>query len=166
MQAANVVETGEAREVMHFALLLGYGASAVNPYMAFAVIDRLVKDKEIQLDYHTAEKNYLKAVNKGLLKVISKMGISTMGSYRGAQLFEAVGVSQELIDRYFCGTTSKIGGVTLEEIYRDIVKFHTDAYVEREQYLDHNGIYSFRKNGEYHAWNPETTSTLPLATRM
>ena len=166
VQTAIVVETGEAREVMHFALLLGYGASAVNPYMAFAVIDSLVKDKEIQLDYHTAEKNYLKAVNKGLLKVISKMGISTMGSYRGAQLFEAVGVSQELIDRYFCGTTSKIGGVTLEEIYRDIVKFHTDAYVEREQYLDHNGIYSFRKNGEFHAWNPETISTLQLATRL
>ena len=166
VQTAIVVETGEAREIMHFALLLGYGASAVNPYMAFAVIDRLVKDREIQLDYNTAEKNYLKAVNKGLLKVISKMGISTMGSYRGAQLFEAVGVSQNLVDRYFCGTTSKIGGVTLEEIYRDIVKFHTDAYIDRKQYLDHNGIYSFRKNGEFHAWNPETISTLQLATRL
>ena len=166
VQTAIVVETGEAREVMHFALLLGYGASAINPYMAFAVLDHLVKDKEIQLDYHTAEKNYLKAVNKGLLKIISKMGISTMGSYRGAQLFEAVGISQELIDRYFCGTTSKIGGVTLEEIYRDIATFHEDAYVDHEQYLEHNGIYSYRKNGEFHAWNPETITALQVATRL
>lgn len=166
VQTAIVVETGEVREVMHFALLIGYGASAVNPYMAFAVINQLVNDKQIQLDYHTAEKNYVKAVNKGLLKVISKMGISTIGSYWGAQLFEAVGISQELIDRYFCGTTSKIGGVTLEEIYRDIVKFHAEAYIDKEQYLNHNGIYSFRKNGEFHAWNPETISTLQLATRL
>ncbi len=166
VQTAIVVETGEAREVMHFALLLGYGASAINPYMVFAILDRLVKNKEIQLDYRTAEKNYLKAVNKGLLKVISKMGISTMGSYRGAQLFEAVGISQELMDRYFCGTTSKIGGMTLEEIYRDIVKFHADAYVAREQHLDHNGIYSFRTNGEFHAWNPETITALQVATRL
>lgn len=169
VQTALVVETAEAREVMHFALLLGYGASAVNPYMAFAVIDDLVARKEIQLDYHTAEKNYIKAVDKGLLKVISKMGISTISSYRGAELFEAVGVSSVLLDRYFQGTVSKVEGVDMEDLYRDILMFHQIAFKQEwtvDSRLPHAGLYTFRKDGEYHAWNPETIATLQLATRL
>ena len=103
VQTALVVESGEIREVMHAALLLGFGASALNPYMAFAVLDKLVTDKEIQLDYATAEKNYIKAICKGLFKVMSKMGISTIRSYRGAKIFEAIGLSEELSNTYFGG---------------------------------------------------------------
>lgn len=116
VQTALVVETGEMREVMHAALLLGYGASAINPYMAFAILDDLVDRQEIQLNYETAEKNYVKAICKGLFKVMSKMGISTIRSYRGAKLFEAIGLSRDLADTYFGGTTSNIGGIRLEEI--------------------------------------------------
>lgn len=169
VQTALVVETAEAREVMHFALLLGYGASAVNPYMAFAVINDLVARKEIQLDFHTAEKNYIKAIDKGLLKVISKMGISTISSYRGAELFEAIGISSSLLDRYFHGTVSKVGGVDMEDLYRDILSIHQVAFGEEwtaDARLPHAGLYAFRKDGEYHAWNPETIATLQLATRL
>ena len=120
VQTALIVETADAREVMHFALLSGYGASAINPYLAFAVIDDLVKHHDIQLDFNTAAKNYIKAVDKGLLKVMSKMGISTIPSYKGAQLFEAVGLSEDLCKEYFGNTVSKISGVGLEELYNDI----------------------------------------------
>ncbi len=176
VQTALVVESGEIREVMHAALLLGFGASALNPYMAFAVLDQLVADKDIQLDYATAEKNYIKAVCKGLFKVMSKMGISTIRSYRGAKIFEAVGLSQELSDAYFGGLKSCIGGIGLEEI----VKFRfrnphpqiEGSYAESEdttkagkELLPNAGIYAFRKDGEKHAWNPETIATLQLATR-
>ncbi|MFI3238991.1 MAG: glutamate synthase large subunit [Bacteroidales bacterium] len=164
VQTALIVETGEAREVMHFALLLGYGASAVNPYMAFAVINDMVKERVLALDYATAEKKYIKAVGKGLLKVISKMGISTIGSYRGAQLFEAVGLSQKLIDKYFAGISSAIGGADLEDIYNDIYRFHCAAYKNEE--LGDLGQYAYRKTGEQHAWNPETISKLQIATRL
>ncbi|MCH5328421.1 MAG: glutamate synthase large subunit [Coprobacter sp.] len=169
VQIALVVETAEAREVMHFALLLGYGASAINPYLAFAVVDDLVNRKEIQLDYHTAEKNYIKAIDKGLLKIISKMGISTICSYRGAQLFEAIGLSSTLIDTYFKGTVSKIDGIDISELVTDILLAHQSAYApdfNTDVPLQHNGIYSYRKDGEYHAWNPETIATLQLATRL
>lgn len=167
VQTALIVETGEAREVMHVALLLGYGASAVNPYMAFAIIDDLVQSNEIQLDYCTAEKNYQKSVNKGLLKIISKMGISTIASYRGAQLFEAVGISSRVLNRYFGGTTSKIEGIDLEDICRDIDRFRNEEVdEENEKRLNHIGLYSYRKDGEYHDWNPETIATLQLATRL
>lgn len=167
VQTALIVETGELREVMHAALLLGYGASAVNPYMAFAILDDIVKKKEIQLNYETAEKNYIKAICKGLFKVMSKMGISTIRSYRGAKLFEAVGLSKDLVQAYFGGTTSNVGGVGLEEIAKDVARFHQQAY-EGPLYdmLDNKGIYSFRMDGEKHAWNPETISTLQLATRL
>lgn len=167
VQTALIVETGELREVMHAALLLGYGASALNPYMAYAVLDDLVKQKEIQLDYATAEKNYIKALCKGLFKVLSKMGISTIRSYRGAKLFEAIGLSEDLINKYFGGTTSKIGGIRLDEIAADSKRLHENAF--RNPYgkiLVHNGIFSYRKDGEKHAWNPETISTLQLATRL
>lgn len=169
VQTALIVETADAREVMHFALLSGYGASAINPYLAFAVIDDLVKHHDIQLDFNTAAKNYIKAVDKGLLKVMSKMGISTIPSYKGAQLFEAVGLSEELCKEYFGNTVSKISGVGLEELYNDIGKAHSEAFSEdfdKEIPLPFIGQYAFRKDGESHAWNPETIATLQLATRM
>ena len=169
VQTALIVETADAREVMHFALLSGYGASAINPYLSFAVINKLVEDKEIQLDYATAEKNYIKAIDKGLLKVMSKMGISTLTSYKGAQLFEAIGLSQSLVDTYFGGTTSKIGGVDISDIAKMLISQHSDAFIadnDDDKPLIHNGFYSYRKNGEYHAWNPESIVTLQLATRL
>lgn len=168
VQTALVVETGEMREVMHAALLLGYGASAVCPYMAFSVIGQLVKDRQIQLDYHTAEKNYIKAMRKGLLKVISKMGISTLRSYRGAKLFEAIGLGREFSDTYFGGTASAISGVGLKEVAEDALKMHRKGFSDPDTEpgtLPMEGFYSYRKNGEQHAWNPETISTLQLATR-
>ena len=116
MQIDIVVESAEPREVMHFALLFGYGASIINPYMSFAVIDKLVNDKAIQLDYQKAEENYVHSINKGILKIMSKMGISTLRSYRSSQIFEAVGIHQDVIDRYFEGTVSRIGGIGLDEI--------------------------------------------------
>ncbi|MFI3319192.1 MAG: glutamate synthase large subunit [Rikenellaceae bacterium] len=164
VQTALIVETGEAREVMHFALLLGYGASAVNPYMVYATIDGLVKSGTLSLDYATAEKNFIKGIGKGLLKVISKMGISTIGSYRGAQLFEAVGLSAGVIEKYFTGTTSAIGGADLEDITRDVLRFHAAAFLGVE--LGDLGQYAFRKEGEKHAWNPESIATLQIATRL
>ncbi|WP_106828562.1 glutamate synthase large subunit [Parabacteroides pacaensis] len=169
VQTALIIETAEAREIMHFALLLGYGASAVNPYMAFAVVHDLVSKKEIQLDYHTAEKNYIKAVDKGLLKVISKMGISTIASYRGAELFEAIGLSSHLLDRYFQGTVSKMEGIGLEELYADALADHKEGFtleVDESDRLRNTGLYSYRKSGEYHAWNPQTIATLQQATRL
>lgn len=168
VQTALVIETADAREVMHFALLSGYGASAVNPYLAFAVINDLVKRKEIQLDFDTAVKNYIKSIDKGLLKVLSKMGISTLTSYKGAQLFEAIGLSNDLCDKYFGNTTSKISGLSLNELARDIITAHSRAFTrdDNSTLLDHFGMYSFRKDGEQHAWNPETIATLQLATRL
>ncbi|MDE6785514.1 MAG: glutamate synthase subunit alpha, partial [Muribaculaceae bacterium] len=115
-KTAIVVETGDAREVMHFALLVGYGASAINPYMALAVIDKMVEDKKIQLDFATAQRHYIEAVDKGLLKIMSKMGISTLISYKGSQLFEAIGLSDEICNRYFGHTPSKISGLGLKSI--------------------------------------------------
>ena len=164
VQTALVVETGEMREVMHAALLLGYGASAINPYMAFAILDDLVDRQEIQLNYETAEKNYVKAICKGLFKIMSKMGISTIRSYRGAKLFEAIGLSRDLADTYFGGTTSNIGGIRLEEIAADAIAMHNDTFSHpTDSLLEHKGIYSFRKDGEKHAWNPDTISMLQLA---
>ncbi len=165
VQTALVVETADAREVMHMALLIGYGASSINPYMAFAVINDLVKSKNIQLDYHTAEKNYLKSLNKGLKKVISKMGISTIRSYRGAQLFEAIGISSKLLDKYLHGTMSKMEGIDLEDIHRETVKYHKKAFNEEIEILENSGLYAYRRNGEYHAWNPETIAKLQISTR-
>ena len=182
VQTALIVESGEIREVMHAALLLGFGASALNPYMAFAVLDKLVAEKEIQLDYATAEKNYIKAICKGLFKVMSKMGISTIRSYRGAKIFEAIGLSEELSNAYFGGLSSRIGGIRLEEIAQDAIAVESEK-LKAESSMQHSGaadsqpstgnsqlknrgIYTFRKDGERHAWNPETISTLQLATRL
>lgn len=169
VQTALIIETADAREVMHFALLSGYGASAINPYLAFAVIDDLVKQKEIQLDYNTAVKNYIKAVDKGLLKILSKMGIATITSYKGAQLFEAIGLSQDMIDSYFGNTVSKIGGIDITDLAKEILNSHANAYSEEFDErlpIEQLGVYSYRKDGEYHAWNPESIALLQIATRL
>lgn len=161
-----ILESGEPRETMHFALLFGYGASIINPYMAFSVIDDLVKEGKIQSDFNTAKLNYVNSVRKGLLKILSKMGISTLRSYRGAQIFEALGISTEVCDRYFKGTISKIEGIDLGDIATDTVIAHNKGYGNEEaDKILNEGIYSWRKTGELHAWNPETISKLQLATR-
>lgn len=172
METALVVESGETREVMHAALLIGYGASAINPYMAFAVLDDLVKRGEVQMNYETAEKNYIKAICKGLYKVLSKMGISTLRSYRGAKIFEAIGLSDELLRTYFGTAAGTIGGIHLDQIARDYSKFHDEGYSPDYEYrelqglLPYVGLFSYRKDGEKHAWNPETIAALQLATRL
>ncbi len=169
MQVGILVETAEAREVNHFALLLGHGASVVNPYLAFAAIDQMVKDGKIGLEYKEARKNYIKAIDKGLLKIFSKMGISTLRSYHGAQIFEAIGLSKEVIDQYFTGTASKINGIGLEEICKEVLMFHKEAYKEvatpEPFHFENAGVYAWRKKGEHHAWNPETIGLLQWATR-
>ena len=168
VQTALIVESGEIREVMHAALLLGYGASAICPYMAFSILDDLVAKGDIQMNYETAEKNYIKAICKGLYKIMSKMGISTIRSYRGAKIFEAVGLSEELLSAYFGTSTSSIGGIRLEEIAKDYIAFHDAGFVPKEvpDLLPNIGQFSYRKDGEKHAWNPETIATLQLATRL
>jgi glutamate synthase (NADPH/NADH) large chain len=166
MQTAIVVETAAASETMHFALLFGFGASAVNPYMAYALLDDQVRRHEVQLDYATAEKNYRKAVSKGLLKVLSKMGISTLGSYRGAQIFEAVGLSRKLLDRYFPGMNSSVGGADLDDLCMEQLQLHRQGFAEvQPARLENRGMYAYRRGGEPHAWNPETIARLQIATR-
>lgn len=167
MQIDIVVESAEPREVMHFALLFGYGASIINPYMAFAVIDRLVREKAIQLDYQKAEENYISAVQKGLLKIMSKMGISTLRSYRSSQIFEAVGIHPDVISKYFSGTVSRIGGMGMEEITAEVLVPHRKAFNSDKRPGSEltDGLYSFRKHGEAHAWNPETIALLQWSTR-
>lgn len=168
VQTALIVESGEIREVMHAALLLGYGASAICPYMVFSILDDLVAKGDIQMNYETAEKNYIKAIRKGLYKIMSKMGISTIRSYRGAKIFEAVGLSEELLNAYFGTSTSSIGGIRLEEIAKDYIAFHDAGFTPKEMsdLLPNIGQFSYRKDGEKHAWNPETIAALQLATRL
>ncbi|MBQ0048094.1 MAG: glutamate synthase large subunit [Prevotellaceae bacterium] len=168
VQTALIVESGEIREVMHAALLLGYGASAICPYMTFAVLDDLVKKHKIQEEYATAEKNYIKAVDKGLKKIMSKMGISTIRSYRGAKIFESIGLSEDLLRRYFGTEISTIGGIGLRDIARDAIKLHDEAFkpAEINEFLPNNGLFSYRKDGIQHAWNPDTIANLQIATRL
>ncbi len=168
VQTALIVESGEIREVMHAALLLGYGASAICPYMVFSILDDLVAKGDVQMNYETAEKNYIKAIRKGLYKIMSKMGISTIRSYRGAKIFEAVGLSEELLNAYFGTATSSIGGIRLEEIAKDYIAFHDAGFTPKEMsdLLPNIGQFSYRKDGEKHAWNPETIAALQLATRL
>ena len=168
VQTALIVESGEIREVMHAALLLGYGASAINPYMTFAVIDDLVKKHKVQEEYGTAEKNYIKAVDKGLKKIMSKMGISTIRSYRGAKIFEAVGLSEELLQNYFGTEMSTIGGIGLRDIARDAIRLHDNAFLPKQLdgFLPNTGLFNYRKDGIEHAWTPDTIATLQLATRL
>lgn len=168
MQVGLVVETAEPREVMHFALLLGYGASVINPYGAFGAIDELCRNGEIKLEYKEARKNYIKAIDGGLLKIFSKMGISTLRSYHGSQIFEAVGLSSEVTEHYFNGTVSRIGGIGLKEIAEEAAIPHRRAFqmADGEEYLPHTeGIYHYRKTGEHHSWNPETVALLQWSTK-
>ena len=167
VQTALIVESGEIREPMHAALLLGYGASALCPYMAFAVLDDLVKRKKVQENYETAEANYINAMKKALLKIMAKMGISTIRSYRGAKIFEAVGLSESLLKAYFGTETSSIGGIGLETIARDAIAMHDAGFAKDAEtgFLPNLGQFHYRKDGICHAWNPETIAMLQLATR-
>lgn len=166
-EVALIIETGEAREVMHFALLFGYGASAVNPYGAFATILNLVKQNRLKTvnDYEQAETNYVKAIDKGLLKVLSKLGISTLRSYHGAQTFEALGLGRELIDQHFTGTASRIDGIGLEEIAKEALMKHHRAFVNPPALLEANGDYQYLRNGETHAWDPQAIHSMQHAVR-
>jgi glutamate synthase (NADPH/NADH) large chain len=167
VQTALIVESGEIREVMHAALLLGYGASALCPYLTYAVLDDLVKKGKIQENYATAEDNYIKAVKKGLFKIMAKMGISTIRSYRGAKIFESIGLSEGLLKAYFGTEVSTIGGIGLETIARDAINLHNLAFAKKTNvdFLPNLGQFHYRKDGIEHAWNPETIATLQLATR-
>ena len=167
MQIDIIMETAEAREVHHFALLFGYGASVINPYMAFAVIEKLVKDKTIQVDYQRAEENYVKAINKGLLKILSKMGISTLRSYRSAQIFETVGLSNDMIEKYFEGTVSRISGIGMEDLALETLIPHKEAFSKScdDLLIQSTGNYHYRIKGEHHAWNPETIAHLQGAVK-
>ena len=167
VQTALIVESGEIREVMHAALLLGYGASALCPYLTYAILDDLVKRGKIQENYETAEANYIKAVKKGLFKIMAKMGISTIRSYRGAKIFESIGLSESLLRTYFGTEVSTIGGIGLETIAKDAIAFHDKAFATHQDmgFLPSQGQFHYRKDGIRHAWNPETIATLQLATR-
>ncbi len=173
VQTALIVESGEIRETMHAALLLGYGASALCPYMTFAILDNLVKKHKIQEDYSTAEANYIKAVKKGLFKIMAKMGISTIRSYRGAKIFESIGLNESVLKSYFGTEVSTIGGAGLEKIAQDAIAMHEagcciDKATDRTEgatFLKNLGQFHWRKDGIKHAWNPETIATLQLATR-
>ncbi len=168
-----VVEAGDAREIHHVALLIGYGAAAVNPYLAFETIEHLVRDADPSATPEVvlkAVRNYIKAAGKGVLKVMSKMGISTIASYTGAQVFEALGLSQELVDEYFTGTTSRLGGIGLEVVAEEVAARHRRAYPANPSERAHRGLevggeYQWRREGEVHLFNPETVFTLQHSTR-
>jgi glutamate synthase (NADPH) large chain len=168
---ALIIESGEPREIMHYALLIGYGASAINPYLAIESIEQLVNEGELpaNLTAEAAIKNYIKALNKGLLKVFSKMGISTLQSYRGAQVFEAIGLNEELVNKYFTGTPSRIEGIGLGVLAKEAIEKHSFAFrpvFEAETELDIGGNYHYRIRGEYHLLNPSTVSKLQHSVRQ
>jgi len=164
-----VLETGEAREVHHFALLIGYGCSAVNPYLAFETIDGMIRDGLLpDVEHKTACKNLVKAASKGVIKVMSKMGISAIQSYRGAQVFEAVGLRQDVIDHYFTWTPSRVGGIGLDVIAQEVLLRHHAAFPEREvngHVLPAGGQYKWRDDGEFHLFNPESIHRLQKSVR-
>ncbi|MCK5844867.1 MAG: glutamate synthase subunit alpha, partial [Victivallales bacterium] len=165
--AGLVVETGEAREIMHFVLLFGYAATAVNPYLAFeTVVDIVEKSDEVTVSATKAIENYIEAICKGVRKVMSKMGISTLRSYRGSQVFEAIGLDKELVAHYFSGTASRIGGIGMKEIAAEATaRYETANSAESTTILDGGGNYHFRKDGERHLWTPETITLLQQAVR-
>jgi glutamate synthase (ferredoxin) len=164
-----VVETGDAREVHHVCLLIGYGAGAVNPWVAFETLDDLIEQGALPgVDRVKAVRNYIKALNKGILKVMAKMGISTLQSYCGAQIFEAVGLNRDVIDRYFTGTASRVSGIGVDVIAEEVRRRHQDAFPSRpagHAELDWGGEYQWRRDGEYHLFNPDTVFKLQHATR-
>ncbi|MBS0644149.1 MAG: glutamate synthase large subunit, partial [Proteobacteria bacterium] len=168
MSTGIVVETGEAREVHHFCVLAGYGAEAVNPYLAFETLEQIRVETNMKQSAYEVQKNYLKAVGKGILKVMSKMGISTYQSYCGAQIFDAVGLSSAFVEKCFTGTSTTIEGVGFKEIAEEAVARHRNAYSDNpiyQQMLDVGGDYAFRLRGEAHAWTPESISRLQHAVR-
>ncbi|MFH1199425.1 MAG: glutamate synthase large subunit, partial [Candidatus Omnitrophota bacterium] len=160
-----VLETAESREVHHFALLLGYGVDCINPYLAYSAIEYLIKEKELLQDKDTALNNYRKALEKGILKILSKMGISTLQGYRGAQIFEALGIAENVIEKSFRGTVSRIGGINFNFIAEEVMARHEAAYKNNAPYLNNDGLYQWKKDGEFHLWNPETIFSLQDATR-
>ena len=163
-----VVETGEAREVHHFACLAGYGAEAVNPYLAFETLAALASDFPEEVDAHAAVKRYIKSIDKGLLKVMSKMGISTYQSYCGAQIFDAIGLADAFVEQFFTGTATTIGGIGLSELAQETVQRHADAFGDSPIYrnaLDVGGDYAYRIRGEVHSWSPQSVSLLQHAVR-
>ncbi|MEA2373539.1 MAG: glutamate synthase large chain, partial [Thermoleophilaceae bacterium] len=167
LQAGLVVESGEPREVHHVCCILGYGASAVNPYLAFETLHEMF-DNHLLAGIESAaqaEANLVKSMGKGILKTISKMGISTVRSYSGAQIFEAVGLEGELIDRYFTGTTSRIGGVGIDVLGREAIERHERAFPRTEQRLPVGGVHMWRRDGEHHQWNPDTVAKIQHAVR-
>ena len=167
-RAAIVVETGEAREVHQYCLLIGYGATAINPYLAFETLDDLIRENLVAVTHSEAINHYIKAVKKGIVKVMSKMGISTLQSYRGAQIFEAIGLNQEFVDRYFTWTASRIDGIGLAEIAEEILAHHRWAFPERpvrSPDLEWGGQYQWRRDGEYHMYNPDTIHMLQYSAR-
>jgi glutamate synthase domain-containing protein 2/glutamate synthase domain-containing protein 1/glutamate synthase domain-containing protein 3 len=168
-KATLIVETGDAREVHHYCLLIGYGASAINPYLAFETIDDMIRQGLLTgLDHRKAVNHYTKAVKKGVLKVMSKMGISTLQSYRGAQIFEAIGLDQKFVDIYFTNTPSRISGIGLDEIAEETLERHRLAFPARPMRLpdlDWGGQYQWRNDGEYHMYNPDSIHKLQYSTR-
>ena len=164
-----IVESGEPRETHHMALLLGYGAGAINPYLAFETLDDMLRQSLLKgMDHTQAVKNYIKALNKGVVKVISKMGISTIQSYRGAQIFEAIGLDKEFVDKYFTWTSTRVGGIGIDVVAREASMRHHRAYPDRPvgpPELDWGGHYQWRRDGEYHMINPDTVAKLQHATR-
>ena len=168
-KCALIVESGEAREVHHMALLLGYGAAAINPYLAFETIEDLILEGALgNIDLSTAIPHYIKACTKGVLKVMSKMGISTLQSYRGAQIFEAVGLSKAFVDRHFTWTASRVGGIGIETVAEEVQRRHMRAFPTRgreDDELESGGEYQWRRDGEYHLLNPDTVFKLQHATR-
>ena len=168
MQTGLVVETGEAREVHHFCVLAGYGAEAVNPYVAFETLEEIRLRRALPLSTQDVQKNYIKAIGKGILKVMSKMGISTYQSYCGAQIFDAIGLTSAFVDKYFTGTATTIEGAGLAQIAEETVRRHAAAYGENPIYrnmLDAGGIYGYRVRGEDHAWTPANVASLQHAVR-
>ncbi len=171
-QCGLIVETGEAREGHHFCCLLGYGAGAINPYLALETIDDLHADGLLppQDTAEAARRNYVKATHKAILKVASKMGISTVQSYRGAQIFEALGIGERVVERYFVDTPSRIGGIGMAEIGLEAMMKHRVAFprvdAEKARMLDAGGYYQWRRDGEYHQWNPGTVAKLQHAVRV
>ncbi|MDD2666593.1 MAG: glutamate synthase large subunit [Methanocellales archaeon] len=167
-QISIIIESAEPREVHHFALLFGYGADCVNPYLAYEALRHLIHLGELNISINEAVRNYRKAINKGILKILSKMGISTIRSYRGAQIFEALGLDNHIIDKCFAGTASRIGGADFEVIQEETIKRHIKAFSDTEKgssILPTGGIYQWKRDGEFHLWNPESIATLQEATR-
>ena len=170
MKVSLALETGDAREVHHFALLIGYGCSVINPYLAFETLDGMIRDEMLpDVEHKLACKNFAKAAVKGVVKVMSKMGISAVQSYHGAQVFEAVGLRQDVIDEYFSGTASRVGGVGLDVIAREVLMRHTMAFAERKPQsqteLPSGGQYQWRSDGEFHLFNPESIHRLQKSVR-